>query len=139
MFNLLIYKKKYRNNLELKEIYTMHNKQVHNVYRFMYHYICKLRINLISRYFLPSWEIWLFPTFLPTLQSIHIVCFLWLSLINLSIRHFSTNKWSDVQAFLEKPIWLSWIKLFSSRKLSSLLFSIIFKILPKQFDTAMPQ
>ena len=47
MFNLLIYKKIYHNNLELKEIYTMHNKQVHNVYRFMYHYICKLRINLI--------------------------------------------------------------------------------------------
>ena len=48
MFNLLIYK---HNNLELKEIYTMGSKQVHNVYRFMYHYICKLRINLISQYF----------------------------------------------------------------------------------------
>ena len=44
MSNLLIYKKIYRNNLEL---YTMCSKQVHNVYRFMYHYICKLRINLI--------------------------------------------------------------------------------------------
>ena len=51
MFNLLIYKKIYHNNLELKEIYTMHSKQVHNVYRFMYHYICKLRIDLISQYF----------------------------------------------------------------------------------------
>ena len=49
MFNLLIYKKIYHNNLELKEIYTMRSKQVHNVYRFMYHHICKLRINLISR------------------------------------------------------------------------------------------
>jgi hypothetical protein len=29
----------------------MCSKQVHNVYRFMYHYICKLRINLISQYF----------------------------------------------------------------------------------------
>ena len=48
MFDLLIYKKTYHNNLELKEIYTMRSKQVHNVYRFMYHYICKLRINLIS-------------------------------------------------------------------------------------------
>jgi hypothetical protein len=67
MFNLLIYKKIYHNNLELKEIYTMRRKQVHNVYRFMYHYICKLRINLISQYFLPSWEIGVFPTFLPTL------------------------------------------------------------------------
>ena len=58
MFNLLIYKKIYHNNLELKEIYTMCSKQVHNVYRFMYHYICKLkRINLISQYFPPSWEI----------------------------------------------------------------------------------
>ena len=46
MSNLLIYKKIYH-NLELKEIYTMHSKKVHNVYRFMYHYICKLRINLI--------------------------------------------------------------------------------------------
>ena len=46
MFNLLIYKKIYHNNLELKEIYTMCSKQVHNVYRFMYHYICKLRIRL---------------------------------------------------------------------------------------------
>ena len=54
MFNLLIYKKIYHNNLELKEIYTMHSKQVHNMYRFMYHYICKLRINLISQYFPPS-------------------------------------------------------------------------------------
>ena len=27
MFNLLIYKKIYHNNLELKEIYTMHSKQ----------------------------------------------------------------------------------------------------------------
>ena len=51
MSNLLIYNKKYHNNLELKEIYTMHSKQVHNVYRFMYNYICKLRINLISKYF----------------------------------------------------------------------------------------
>ena len=51
MFSLLIYKKIYHNNPELKEIYTMHRKQVHNVYRFMYHYICKLRINLISQYF----------------------------------------------------------------------------------------
>ena len=58
MSNLLIYKKIYHNNLELKEIYTMHSKQVHNVYRFMYHYICKFRINLISQYFLPSWEIY---------------------------------------------------------------------------------
>jgi hypothetical protein len=41
---LLIYKKIYHNNLELKEIYTKRSKQVHNVYRFMYHYICKLRI-----------------------------------------------------------------------------------------------
>ena len=51
MFNLilLIYKKIYHNNLELKEIYTKRSKQVHNVYRFMHHYICKLRINLISR------------------------------------------------------------------------------------------
>ena len=54
MSNLLIYKKIYHNNLELKEIYTMCSKQVHNVYRFMYHYICKLRINLISQYFPPS-------------------------------------------------------------------------------------
>jgi hypothetical protein len=69
----------------------------------------------------------------------HTYSFLWLPLIYLSIRHFSTTKWSDVRAFLEKPIWLSWIKLFSSRKLSSLLFSIIFKILPNQFDTAMPR
>jgi hypothetical protein len=47
---------------------------VHNVYRFMYLYICKLRINLISQYFPPSWEIWVIPTFLPTLpvgQVIH--------------------------------------------------------------------
>ena len=51
MFNLLIYKKIYHNNRELKEIYTMHSKQVHNMYRFMYHYICKLRINIISQYF----------------------------------------------------------------------------------------
>ena len=51
MFNLLIYKKIYHNNLELKEIYTVRSKHVHNVYRFMYHYICKLRINLISQYF----------------------------------------------------------------------------------------
>ena len=51
MSNFLIYKKIYHNNLELKEIYTMCSKQVHNVYRFMYHYICKLRINLISQYF----------------------------------------------------------------------------------------
>ena len=74
MSNLLIYKKIYHNNLELKEIYTMRSKQVHNVYRFMYHYICKLRINLISHYFTPSWEIWVIPTFLPTLpvgQVIH--------------------------------------------------------------------
>jgi hypothetical protein len=28
-----------------------HSKGVHNVYMFMYHYICKLRINLISQYF----------------------------------------------------------------------------------------
>jgi hypothetical protein len=35
----------------------MRSKQVHNVYRFMYHYICKLRINLISQYFPPSWEV----------------------------------------------------------------------------------
>jgi hypothetical protein len=55
----------------------------------------------------------------------HTYSFLWSPLIYLLIRHFSTNKWSDVRAFLEKPIWLSWIKLFSSRKLSSLLFSII--------------
>ena len=53
-----------------KEIYTMRSKQVHNVsvYRFMYHYICKLRINLISQYFPLSWEIWLIPAFLPTLE-----------------------------------------------------------------------
>ena len=52
MFNLLIYKKIYHNNLELKEIYTMRSKQLRNVYRFMYHYIWKLRINLIiSQYF----------------------------------------------------------------------------------------
>jgi hypothetical protein len=31
MFNLLIYKKIYHNNLELKEIYTMRSKQVHNI------------------------------------------------------------------------------------------------------------
>jgi len=35
----------------------------------MYHYICKLRINLISQYFPPSWEIWVFPAFLPTLNQ----------------------------------------------------------------------
>jgi hypothetical protein len=35
----------YHNNLELKEIYTMRSKQVHK-----YHYICKLRIKLISQY-----------------------------------------------------------------------------------------
>jgi hypothetical protein len=70
--NLLIYKKIYHNNLELKKIYTMRSKQVHNVYRFMYHYICKLRINLISQYFPPSWEIWVFPAFLPTLKAINI-------------------------------------------------------------------
>ena len=51
MFNLLIYKKIYHNNLELKEIYTMRSKQVPPGYKFMYHYICKLRINLISQYF----------------------------------------------------------------------------------------
>ena len=49
MLNLLIYMI-YHNNLELKEIYTMRSKQVHNVYRFLYHYICKLRIKLISQY-----------------------------------------------------------------------------------------
>ena len=37
--------------------YTMHSKQVHNVYRFMYHYICKLRINLITQYFLVNTSI----------------------------------------------------------------------------------
>jgi hypothetical protein len=71
MFNLHIYKKIYHNNLELKEIYTMHSKQVHNMYRFMYHYICKLRINLISQYFPLSWEIWVFPAYLPILWEIH--------------------------------------------------------------------
>ena len=76
MSNLLIYKKIYHNNLELKEIYTMCSKQVHNMYRFMYHYICKLRIHLISQYFPPSWEIWVFPPFLPTLSitSIKWIC-----------------------------------------------------------------
>ena len=34
---------------------------------FLYHYICKFRINLISQYFPPSWEIWVFLTCLPTL------------------------------------------------------------------------
>ena len=68
MSNLLINKKIYHNNLELKEIYTICSKQVHNVYRFMYHYICKLKINLISQYFLPSWEILVVPAFLPTLS-----------------------------------------------------------------------
>ena len=76
MFNLLIYKKIYHNNLELKEIYTMHSKQVHNVYRFMYHYICKLRINLISQYFPVntsiSQEIPVFPT---VLGNMSISCF----------------------------------------------------------------
>ena len=60
MFNLLIYKKIYHNNLELNEIYTIHSKQVHNTYRFMYHYIYKLRIN--QSYF-P-----VFPAYLPTLE-----------------------------------------------------------------------
>ena len=63
MSNLLIYKKIYHNNLELKEMYTMCSKQVHNVYRFMYHYICKLRINLISQYFPPSGKYEYFPLF----------------------------------------------------------------------------
>ena len=69
MFNLLIYKKIYHNNLELKEMYTMCSKQVHNVYRFMYHYICKLRINHIFQYFPLLWEIRVCPTFLLTLGS----------------------------------------------------------------------
>jgi hypothetical protein len=47
----------------------MHSKQVHNVYRFMYHYICKLRINLISQ------EIPVFPAVLG----------------NKSISHFFAN------------------------------------------------
>ena len=69
MFNLLIYKKIYHNNLELKEIYTMRSKQLRNVYRFMYHYIWKLRINLIISQYFPvntsiSREIPVFPAVL---------------------------------------------------------------------------
>jgi hypothetical protein len=43
---------------------AIHAKHKYQFRSFLYHYICKLRINLISQYFPPSWEIWVFPAFL---------------------------------------------------------------------------
>ena len=82
MFNLLNYKKIYHNNLEIKEISTTRSKGVHNVYMFMYHYICKLRINLISQYFPVNTSISrrpgkyeYFPLFCQPCLNVSVICF----------------------------------------------------------------
>jgi hypothetical protein len=49
----------------------------------------------------------------------HTHCFT--STIYLSTRHFSTNRWSDVRDFSEKPIWLSWITLCFAKNFLNLI------------------
>ena len=114
MFNLLIYKKIYITIIwNSKEIYTMHSKQVHNVYRFMYHYICKLRINFISQYFPPSWEIWVFPAFLPTLFWLHYLK------ITTSMTKREIWKWADL-------ISIDWIDInFTWKKCVKIIYCLV--------------